>query len=1228
MLTATREFSAAATTPFSALHADVDHKPTPLRAAITSAYRRDETEAVQWLLSQIKPHAAAHEQAQSLARSLVQAVREKRTRASGVDALMHEFSLSSEEGVALMCLAEALLRIPDHQTADRLIADKISKGDWRKHLGESPSLFVNAATWGLLITGKLVGTNSEQGLGSALTRLIAKGGEPLIRKGVDLAMRMLGNQFVTGQTIAEALDNSRSNEARGYRYSYDMLGEAALTEEDAAKYYAAYEAAIHAIGAASSGRGIKDGPGISVKLSALHPRYSRAQRKRTMEELLPRVKQLVLLAKQYDIGLNIDAEEADRLELSLDLMEALAFDPELAGFNGIGFVVQAYQKRCPFVIDYLVDLAHRSNRKFMVRLVKGAYWDAEIKRAQVDGMPGYPVYTRKVYTDVSYLACAQKLLAATDVIYPQFATHNAHTLASIYSWAKVHGVTDYEFQCLHGMGETLYDQVVGADKLGKPCRIYAPVGSHETLLAYLVRRLLENGANSSFVNQIVDENVPIDALVADPLAVAKKLGGEPHPNIPLPRHMFGAERENSAGVDLANENTLRELDAQFQSLASRQWQAAPLLAGSTVIAAKAAEIRNPADRRDLVGTVIEAGAEDVESALAAASAYAPNWQNTPPAARAAALARGADLLEQHLPELMALTIREAGKTLPNAIAEVREAVDFLRYYAAQVQAGPDAQTLGPVVCISPWNFPLAIFVGEVSAALAAGNVVLAKPAEQTPLIAARAVQLLHEAGVPRGALQFLPGTGETVGAKLTADARVCGVIFTGSTEVAQLINRTLAKRAIAEKREIPLIAETGGQNAMIVDSSALPEQVVQDVLSSAFDSAGQRCSALRVLCLQEDIADKTIRMLKGAMQELRIGNPDQLSIDVGPVIDAEAQQNLLGHIERMKAQTDKVFQLPLPAGCEHGTYVPPTVIEIESIAQLQREVFGPVLHVLRYRREDLAQLVDAINATGYGLTLGVHSRIDETIDFITARAHVGNIYVNRNIVGAVVGVQPFGGEGKSGTGPKAGGPLYLKRLQRNAVVTRAAHTIHAEQHAVLPAFDALMTWAGMHGHARVASLGENYVHASLLNTAQVLPGPTGERNTLRFAPRGVVLCVASRVEVLLNQLAACFATGNIAAMTTLTAASLPPGLPAAVREAIATIEEKELASRSLQMALADEEQAPELAQRLAARSGALVQVITTSDSGAIPLWRLVAERAVCVNTTAAGGNASLMTLGG
>ena len=1215
--------TAPAFVPFAALQAELKPGQTPLRAAITAAYRRDEALAVSWLLEQ---GASALPEAHTLAHRLVSAVREKRTRASGVDALMHEFSLSSEEGVALMCLAEALLRIPDSDTADRLIADKISKGDWRKHLGESPSLFVNAATWGLLITGKLVGTSSEAGLGSALSKLISKGGEPLIRKGVDLAMRMLGNQFVTGQTIAEAIKNSRDNEARGYRYSYDMLGEAALTEADAKNYYASYETAIHAIGKASNGRGIKDGPGISVKLSALHPRYSRAQHARVMTELLPRVRSLVLLAKKYNIGLNIDAEEADRLEISLDMMEALAFDAELAGFDGIGFVVQAYQKRCPFVIDFLADLARRSGRTFMVRLVKGAYWDAEIKRAQVDGMPGYPVYTRKVYTDVSYLTCAKKLLAASASLYPQFATHNAHTLSVIYTWAKQDGIKDYEFQCLHGMGETLYDQVVGKDNLDKPCRIYAPVGSHETLLAYLVRRLLENGANSSFVNQIVDEKIAIDSLIADPFAASREQGGKPHPGIALPLALFGGERANSAGLDLSNEDILQQLGDALA--APRRYAAAPLIDAPADAAANAAAnearvaIINPARHDDVVGHVQEASPADVELALNSATAYAMDWQITTPTARAALIARVADVFEENTAELMALAIREAGKSLPNAIAEIREAVDFLRYYAGQVHGTVNILALGPVACISPWNFPLAIFTGQIAAALAGGNVVLAKPAEQTPLIAYRAVQLFHAAGIPPGALQLLPGRGDVVGASLCGDARVKGVIFTGSTEVAQLINRTLAARGARESVDIPLIAETGGQNALIVDSSALPEQVVQDVMSSAFDSAGQRCSALRVLFLQEEIADKTIKMLKGAMQELRVGVPDRLVTDIGPVIDAEAQQNLLRHIARMKPAAKNFFALDLdPVVAANGTFVAPTVIEIGALSELTQEVFGPVLHVIRYRRADLPKLVDAINASGFGLTLGVHSRIDETIDFIASHAHVGNIYVNRNIVGAVVGVQPFGGEGKSGTGPKAGGPLYVKRLQRGA-----PPLLQHERQAT-PGLDALLAWARTHGQQRVVTIAEQYMRTTLIGTTLTLPGPTGERNTLAFAPRGAVLCAATSIGVLLNQLAAVLATGNDAVVVARSRDVIPDGLPAVVKNRIAFVDSIDACAVQFQVALVEAALGASLRPVLAARQGAVVAVIDTSEEGAIPLWRLVAERALCVNTTAAGGNASLMTLG-
>ena len=1203
---------------FSYFHSEVLPEPSRLRLAITEAYRRDESKSVQYLLDQLNPFD--HAPIQKLAINLVKKVREQRTRASGVDALMHEFSLSSEEGVALMCLAEALLRIPDHQTVDRLIADKISKGDWKKHLGESPSLFVNAATWGLVVTGKLVSTNSERGLTSALGKLISKGGEPLIRKGVDLAMRMLGNQFVTGQTIEEALKNSQENEGRGYRYSYDMLGEAALTAKDAAFYFAAYETAIHAIGNASAGRGIRNGPGISVKLSALHPRYVRSQRQRVMDELLPSLKKLLLLAKHYSIGFNIDAEEADRLELSLDLIEALAFDADLAGFEGLGIVIQAYQKRCPFVLDYLIDLARRSNQKFMVRLVKGAYWDSEIKRAQVDGLSDYPVYTRKVYTDISYLLCAQKLLDATDVIYPQFATHNALTLSTIYTWAKEKNITDYEFQCLHGMGETLYDQVVGVGQLNRPCRIYAPVGSHETLLAYLVRRLLENGANSSFVNQIVDESIPLDSLVVDPILVAEKLACLPHFSIKLPRDLFGSERINSSGFDFANEQDLRVLSQQITSFATHKWHAKPLLHGITT-ATTSHEIINPSSSADVVGHVIDANSHDVEFALQAAAEHANAWQSTSTTDRAVCLNKAADLLESNRVEFVALAIREAGKSFPNAVGEIREAVDFLRYYAAQISLTDQTEAYGPIVCISPWNFPLAIFLGEVSAALAAGNVVLAKPAEQTPLIAFRAIQLLHKAGVPTSTLQFLPGKGETVGAKLVGDPRVKAVIFTGSTEVAQIINQTLAKRSATEKCDLPLIAETGGQNALIVDSSALPEQVVQDVLVSAFDSAGQRCSALRILCIQHDIYDKTMQMLYGAMHELNIGSTDRLNVDIGPVIDLEAKTKLANHIETMRSQAKSVFQLALPGHANEGHFVAPTVIELDDLSQLTQEVFGPVLHVIRYRRSDLPKLIDQINATGYGLTLGVHSRIDETIQYVIDHAHVGNIYINRNIVGAVVGVQPFGGEGKSGTGPKAGGPLYLKRLQRSNENQINGHRIFERQSSEL--LNALLVWLKTHGHENISKIAEGYALNSPRKMTLVLPGPTGERNTLSFAPRGRVFCASTSVNGLLNQLAAVLATENTPVMSQSTFALIPASVPESIKQLIKLADTDAILS---QVALIDSPLLASLRPVIAFQEEGITTIIECSETTVLPLWRLLAERAVCTNTTAAGGNASLMSL--
>ena len=1229
-----------------------------LRSAITAAYRRPEQEVVPMLLEQARLPAPMADATNKLAVSLADKLRNQKSaggRAGIVQGLLQEFSLSSQEGVALMCLAEALLRIPDKGTRDALIRDKISTGNWQPHLGNSPSLFVNAATWGLLLTGKLVSTHNESGLTSSLSRIIGKSGEPMIRKGVDMAMRLMGEQFVTGETIAEALANASRFESKGFRYSYDMLGEAALTEHDAQKYLASYEQAIHSIGKASHGRGIYEGPGISIKLSALHPRYSRAQYERVMEELYPRLLSLTLLAKQYDIGLNIDAEEADRLELSLDLLERLCFEPQLAGWNGIGFVIQAYQKRCPYVIDYVIDLARRSRHRLMIRLVKGAYWDSEIKRAQLEGLEGYPVYTRKVYTDVSYIACARKLLSVPEAIYPQFATHNAHTLSAIYHIAgQNYYPGQYEFQCLHGMGEPLYEQVVGKvaeGKLNRPCRVYAPVGTHETLLAYLVRRLLENGANTSFVNRVADHSLSIQELVADPVVSIEQIAtqegsvGLPHPRIPMPRDLYGSERANSAGIDMANEHRLASLSCALLATAHNDWKAVPRLDCAASEEAAVA-VLNPSDHRDVVGQVQEATVGDVDNAIQCALNAAPIWQATPPAERAAILERAADLMEAEIQPLMGLLVREAGKTYLNAIAEVREAVDFLRYYAVQARndfSNDAHRPLGPVVCISPWNFPLAIFSGQVAAALAAGNPVLAKPAEQTPLIAAQAVRLLLEAGIPEGVLQLLPGRGETVGARLVGDERVKGVMFTGSTEVARLLQRNIAGRLDAQGRPIPLIAETGGQNAMIVDSSALTEQVVIDVVSSAFDSAGQRCSALRVLCLQEDAADRVIEMLKGAMAQSRLGNPERLSVDIGPVIDAEAKAGIEKHIQGMREKGRAVYQMALADGeeCKRGTFVMPTLIELESFDELKREIFGPVLHVVRYNRRNLDQLIEQINASGYGLTLGVHTRIDETIAKVVDNVNAGNVYVNRNIVGAVVGVQPFGGEGLSGTGPKAGGPLYLYRLlstrpvdaieqhfQRIDGQTKTDNTLR--EHLLKP-LQGLKAWAGSNQQAELAALCEQFAQQSQSGISRLLPGPTGERNSYTILPREHVLCLADSEADLLTQLAAVLAVGSSAVwLDAEPGKALRARLPKDVQAKIQLVADwhKDEVAFDAVLHHGDSDQLRGVCEQIAKRAGAIVGVhgLSAGDTN-IALERLVIERALSVNTAAAGGNASLMTIG-
>lgn len=1020
----------------------------PLRRAINESYHADEAQLVLQLLERARLDPEAVARVSQRAEFLVSQVRARKSNQGVMEAFMQEYDLSSEEGVVLMCLAEALLRIPDSATAEKLIADKLGDADWESHVGKSASVLVNASTWGLMLTGKLVAFsgNSANNFPAALGRLINRGGEPMVRGAIRQAMRIMGYQYVMGRTIAEAIERSRKKDNRMYHYSFDMLGEAALTSRDADRYMAAYCDAIGTIGRSNQADSIYSAPSISVKLSALHPRFEFAQTERVVRELAPRLLELAQLAKENSVALTIDTEEAERLLLTLDVFSRVFAEPALAGWNGFGLALQAYQKRAIPEIDFLADLAHRHGRRIPVRLVKGAYWDSEIKYAQVEGFGGYPVFTRKANTDVSYIACARALLADRQAFFPQFATHNAHTIAVITELAGDR--LDFEFQRLHGMGADLYGVVMEAPGYRHACRVYAPVGSHEDLLPYLVRRLLENGSNTSFVNRIVNESLPASAVAEDPILKVQNTRPVAHAGIPLPRDLYGQQRKNSSGVNLANELSVESLAEQMQRFAGRRWDVEPILASSLVAQpGPRSDKLNPAQLSDLVGTVTQAGEQQIEKSIAAARDYAPDWNRVPPGTRADMLDRAADLMEQNLPELMVLCAREAGKTIRDAIAEVREAVDFARYYALQAREhfsqpmlmpGPTGESnelslhgKGVFACISPWNFPLAIFTGQVTAALAAGNTVLAKPAEQTPAIAAFATRLLHQAGVPVAALQLLPGDGATVGARLTSDPRIDGVAFTGSTETARLINRSLAAR---DAPLATLIAETGGQNAMLVDSSALSEQVVKDVISSAFLSAGQRCSALRVLYLQTDMADHVIQLLNGAMQQLVIGDPRKLSTDIGPVIDLDALKLLEEHAKRMEKDAKLLARVTLPAGLD-GHFFAPCVFEIEGMAQLHQEVFGPVLHIVRYGSRELDKVIDEINAADYGLTLGIHSRIDRTQAYISSRIRAGNCYVNRNMIGAVVGVQPFGGERLSGTGPKAGGPHYVLRFATERTLT-------------------------------------------------------------------------------------------------------------------------------------------------------------------------------------------------
>ncbi|MBK0398675.1 bifunctional proline dehydrogenase/L-glutamate gamma-semialdehyde dehydrogenase PutA [Limibaculum sp. M0105] len=1177
----------------------IDRDLDAIRSAMRADILPDETSVIRRLIATA---ALTTDDRAAISGEAAQLVRDVRAASDPglMQSFLAEYGLSTREGVALMCLAEALLRVPDDETIDALIEDKIAPSDWGKHLGHSSSSLVNASTWALMLTGRVLG-EEEGGIAGILHGAVRRLGEPVIRVAVGQAMREMGRQFVLGRDIAEALKRASGMEAKGYTYSYDMLGEAARTERDARAYHLSYSRAISAIAPACASDDIRANPGISVKLSALHPRYEMAQRARVMDELVSRTRALALLARSANMGLNIDAEEADRLDLSLDVIEAVLSDPALRKWDGFGVVVQAYGPRAAHVLDWLYALATRLDRRIMVRLVKGAYWDAEIKRAQVLGLDGFPVFTRKVATDVSYIACARKLLGMSDRIYPQFATHNAHTVAAILHMA---GDQPFEFQRLHGMGEVLHDAVKA--RHDTRCRIYAPVGAHRDLLAYLVRRLLENGANSSFVNQIVDESVSPEEIARDPIATAEALADMANPAIAQAPELYGAGRRNATGWDLTDPLELAALDAARAPFRDHQWSAGPMIAGA-VTGVEERAVFNPADQSDKVGRVRDATAEDVETALNAAPQGFAEWSARDAASRADTLRRAADLYEQHAADFFALAAREAGKTLADCVAELREAVDFLRYYASEAERleASDLEARGVFACISPWNFPLAIFTGQIAAALAAGNAVIAKPAEQTPLIAARAVALLHEAGVPLTALQLLPGDGPTVGGRLSADPRIAGVCFTGSTETAKRIDRAMAEHLAPDA---VLIAETGGLNAMIVDSTALPEQAVRDIIASSFQSAGQRCSALRCLYLQEDVSTRVLEMLTGAMDELILGDPWSLSTDVGPVIDAEAQAGIDAHVAAARAEGHVLKALDVP---RDGTFVAPTIIRVGGIADLEREIFGPVLHVATFRADEIDRVIDDINATGYGLTFGLHTRIDDRVQHVIDRIRAGNMYVNRNQIGAIVGSQPFGGEGLSGTGPKAGGPHYVSRFMRPKVSAEEASGASQAPGGSngTPPIDAGLVEAALAQLKPAEASGE----------AESLPGPTGESNRLSLHPRGRVLCLGPDPASARLQAERAVAVGNAALIVC-------PGAKGQ-KGAVSAIDGRLDASALTVLrgidAICSDAQGAELAairRALAAREGPILPVLSASDAPS----RYQLERHVCVDTTAAGGNASLM----
>ena len=1259
----------------------------PIRQKIREFYRIDENDAVDHILPTSEVKASARSRAWERARKMVLQIRQDQAGNGAIDSLLNEYSLSSEEGVVLMCLAEALLRVPDKHTQDELIRDKISQGQWSSHLGSSDSLFVNASSWGLLITGSMVdyADKRKQDNMGLLKKIVGRLGEPVIRKSMNFAMKIMGQQFVMGETITAATERAASKEQLGYVYSYDMLGEGARTMDDANRYFKSYQEAIEVIGSVAQVSGKNDPrkvPGISVKLSAIHPRYELTHKSRVMNEIVPKLKALCLQAKRYNIGLTVDAEESERLELSLDVIEAVFSDEELGHWDGFGIALQAYQKRAIFVVDWLRELTLRVNRKMMIRLVKGAYWDTEIKNAQKEGHKHFPVFTRKSSTDVSYHACANKLLDYRDTIYPQFATHNAYTAATIVELAG-DDKEGFEFQCLHGMGDSLYDQIVSAENI--QCRIYAPVGQHEDLLAYLVRRLLENGANSSFVNAIVDESKPVESLLEDPVEKTQGLIEKYNKQILKPIALYyndlGLGRDNSKGLDLTDTNEITRLKVELDNWFSKK------LINKDDVPTSAFAVINPANHSEIIGFHQHHNKDEMLSMVSAAEHAFISWSTTAVEERSNLLYRVADILEKHMDELIGLCIKEAGKVAQDGIDEVREAVDFCRYYAdhaLELAKDDRLESRGVVLCISPWNFPLAIFLGQVAAAIATGNTVLAKPAEQTSLIALRAIELMKLVGLPENVVQAVIARGSEVGSVIVPDNRVQTVMFTGSTDTGTRISQTLAERG---GDQVPFIAETGGQNCMIVDSTALPEQVVDDVISSGFQSAGQRCSALRVLFLQEDIADDVITMLKGALAELYVGDPAMLSTDIGPVIDQKALNALNEHSEYMETHGTLLYQCEISDEVlkNNHFFFSPRLYEIEDINVLKQEVFGPCVHVVRFKGNEIENIVDKINGTGFGLTMGIHTRIEHRAHELAKLSRAGNVYINRNMIGAIVGVQPFGGRGLSGTGPKAGGPNYLSRLVKekatpdaeefNLLPSQTVALVGDEQSKVEAnlfmeqAKSAEKEWRLTQLNTRIScvrqllakiahvdivdELAEDLNDTLTLSRAQlisiekhlkkpkILPGPTGEANTLYLENRGNIICFADKnvsFHFWVLSIVTALATGNtvVSVVSDLyyeeALAFRDKFIATGVGKHVFQVARLRhlstmLTHPALSGVVVDSncDRKHYISENLAERHGAILPVISSEYFDNL-IQRLVTEKTVSIDTTASGGNTSLMTL--